>query len=83
MTSASLPLLTVREAAERLRLSLAAVYQMIRSGRLLAIRLGPRRGAIRIRTEDIEQCLEAGEQQPAVTKPAHVVPRRKLKHIRL
>ncbi|MEZ6033208.1 MAG: helix-turn-helix domain-containing protein [Planctomycetaceae bacterium] len=76
-------LLTVREVADRLRLSIASVYVMIRQGTLIGHRLGGRNGAIRIRPEDIEACLQSTELVPASPKPKQAPPRVKLKHIRL
>jgi excisionase family DNA binding protein len=83
LLSASLPLLTVREVAAHLRLSIASVYLMIRKGTLMAHRLGGRNGAIRIRPEDLDSCLELTEQIHASAKPKRSSPRVKLKHIRL
>jgi excisionase family DNA binding protein len=83
MNSASLPLLTVREVAERLRLSAAAVYEMIRTGKLLSIRIGPRRGAIRVRVEDVDACIESAEQVVSAPRTTSRAPKVKLKHIRL
>ena len=82
-SSATSPLLTVREVATRLHLSIASIYVMIRKGTLIAHRLGGRNGAIRIRPEDVVSCLESTEQQLAPSKPLPRSPRIKLKHIRL
>jgi excisionase family DNA binding protein len=76
-------LLTVRDVAHRLQLSIASVYVMIRQGTLIAHRLGGRNGAIRIRPEDLDACLVSTEQAPAPPKPRPATPRVKLKHIRL
>jgi|GEM_PF-642459 len=81
--SSTSPLLTVRDVATRLQLSIASIYVMIRKGTLLAHRLGGRNGAIRIRPEDVESCLESTERHVTATKPARPSPRVKLKHIRL
>ena len=70
-------------ALSRLQLSIASIYVMIRKGTLLAHRLGGRNGAIRIRPEDVESCLESTERHVTATKPARPSPRVKLKHIRL
>jgi excisionase family DNA binding protein len=76
-------LLTVREVKERLGVSLASVYAMIKRGKLVAIRIGCNSGAIRVRESDLMAYLESSIQvvldQPVVRKlttPA-------LKHIRL
>ncbi len=80
----ALSLLTVSEVAERLRVSVASIYEMVRSGKLRSMRLGPNRGAIRIRPEELDRYLAAVEHQPpTTTKPARITPRVKLKHIRL
>jgi excisionase family DNA binding protein len=76
-------LLTVRDVAHRLQLSIASVYVMIRQGTLIAHRLGGRNGAIRIRPEDLDACLVSTAQAPAPPKPRPAPPRVKLKHIRL
>ena len=81
--SATLPLLTVREVAAHLSLSIASVYVMIRKGTLMAHRLGGRNGAIRIRPEDLDSCLELTGQIHVTAKPQRSSPRVKLKHIRL
>lgn len=76
-------LLTVREVATQLQLSIASIYAMIRKGTLVAHRLGGRNGAIRIRPEDVDSCLESTAQHLAPSKPVPRAPRVKLKHIRL
>ncbi len=76
-------LLTVREVAHRLQLSIASVYVMIRQGALIAHRLGGRNGAIRIRPEDLEVFLHSTEIVAASPKMKQPLPRVKLKHIRL
>lgn len=82
-TTVTSALLTVRDVAQRLQLSIASVYIMIRQGTLIAHRLGGRNGAIRIRPEDLDACLVSTEQASASAKPKHAPPRIKLKHIRL
>lgn len=46
--------LTVKEAADRLKCSERTVYDLVRSGRLHAQRLGKGRGAIRIASADLK-----------------------------
>ena len=55
--------MNVREAAERLEVSISLVYQLIAEGRLPHVRIGGRgrRGKIIVRPEDIESFLEACE----------------------
>ena len=52
-------LLTVKEAAERLTLSQASVYQLCKSGRLQHMRIGTGRGRIRIDEKALEKYLLA------------------------
>lgn len=47
--------LTVSEAAERLKVSVRTVYDLVRSGRLHAQRLGSGRGTIRIAPADLQK----------------------------
>jgi excisionase family DNA binding protein len=51
--------LTVKEVAERLRLSVPAVYQLCAEQKLGHLRLGVRKGVIRVREEDLEAYIEA------------------------
>lgn len=76
-------LFTVAEAAEHLRLSQAAIYEMVRRGQLPAVRVGPRKGAIRIRASDLESCLEPVSAEVHETKPRHRPVKVKLRHIRI
>ncbi len=50
-------MLTVKQVAEQLQMSPTSGYDLIARGRLVALRLGPRNGAIRIRSEDLESYL--------------------------
>ncbi len=52
-------MLTVKQVAARLQISLSSVYELIARGQLPAFRLGPRRGAIRVRPEDLASYLAA------------------------
>ena len=45
---------TVREVAERLRCSAALVYSLCEKGKLAHVRLGLRRGTIRIASADVD-----------------------------
>jgi excisionase family DNA binding protein len=51
-------LLTRREAAERLRISLSTLERWERTGRLTPTRLSP--GVVRYRRADIERLIEEG-----------------------
>lgn len=74
-------LVTVRELAIRLRISLATAYELVSSGKIVSCRVGPRKGAIRIRDVDVENYL-ANCQHVAAELPQNA-PRATLKHIRL
>jgi excisionase family DNA binding protein len=50
--------MTVKQAAIRLEVSLSLVYAMIASGKLRCVRIGNRRGAIRILEEHVVEFLE-------------------------
>lgn len=52
-------MLTVKEAAERLTITRAAVYELIRAGRLIAHRLGPKGGSIRVDEEEITRYVQS------------------------
>jgi excisionase family DNA binding protein len=50
-------LLRVREAADRLRVSVATVYRIMKAGGLEPVRVG---GAVRIRAEEVERIARQG-----------------------
>ena len=52
-------LLTAKEVARELRVSVSLVYQLVESGRLACHRIGNGRGAIRIRPEDVANYLQS------------------------
>lgn len=81
--SNSLPLLTVRELAERLRVSLATAYALLKQGKILAIRVGVRGGGLRVRASDVEQFLVAMTRPVAVAEAAAKPVRIRLKHLKL
>ena len=76
-------LLTVRELAERLRVSLATAYQLLKQGKLPSMRVGARGGGLRVRVSDVEQFLAATTQQPTFAEAAAPPPRVRLKHLKL
>ncbi len=81
MNSNSKELLTVKEVASWLRLSLAEVYRLIRSGAVSHYRVGPGKGAIRLREADVATFLEARREGPR--KPPEPIPKpRLLKHVK-
>jgi excisionase family DNA binding protein len=72
----------VKEAADRLDVSIATVYALVASGRLRCHRIGIGRGAIRISEEQLtdylkESLSEIIQEPPLVNDPP------RLKHIRL
>lgn len=75
-------LLTVRETAERLKVSPATVYALVSSGQLACHRIGTGRGTIRISEGNIEAYLQECQFE-AAGKPTPPTPRPRLKHIRL
>jgi excisionase family DNA binding protein len=56
--------LTVRQVAERLQVSQAAVYDLCRERRLAHFRVGLRRGAIRVNEEDLAAFISAATVRP-------------------
>lgn len=72
-------LLTVKEVAERLRVSPACVYALVTNGQLPAVRIGIRRGVIRFTDEDLQDFINAARSKPAQPPPSR--PRRVLKRI--
>jgi excisionase family DNA binding protein len=68
--------LTVKEVAERLKVSIGCVYQLITERRLQHLRIGCGRGAIRIREDDLSSFLDGCRVQQHPRQPL-------LKHIRL
>lgn len=81
-------LLTVGEVAERLRVSLATVYQLIATNKIAHLRIGVRRGAIRVRLNDLEiyiaSMLNVIEPPKEVENVSHeIIPPVTFKHLRL
>ncbi len=72
-------LLTVKEAAERLRCSPSTVYQLCEFGKLPHSRIGLGRGVIRIAEGDIEELLRRGRVEPTASGADQKM---SLKHIR-
>ena len=52
-------LLTVKEASQQLKVSPATVYQLCAEGKLPHVRIGTRRGTIRINETDLHAFLDA------------------------
>lgn len=75
-------LLTVKEVAEYLRLSLPETYRLIQSKALTHFRVGPNKGAIRVALTDLKAFLNNRRLgQPLITAPKPRVT--KLKHIKI
>jgi excisionase family DNA binding protein len=71
-------LLTVKQAAERLQVSQATVYQLCEKRKLAHARIGVGRGAIRVDEDALAAFLQASTVAPG--RPANAAA---LKHIRL
>jgi excisionase family DNA binding protein len=69
-TGMSAVVLTVKEAAARLGVGTALVYELVADGRLRACRVGNGRGRIRIPVEAVGEYLE----QSTITPPATASP---------
>ncbi len=57
-------LLTIKEAAERLNLCQATVYELCAQRKLRHVRLGVGRGTIRVSEADLDQYLQEATVQP-------------------
>ena len=72
--------MTVRQAAQRLEVSVSTVYALVASGKLRCSRIGLGRGVIRISEEHLAEYLKGAEPviapAPLTTRPV------RLKHIR-
>jgi excisionase family DNA binding protein len=64
--------LSVNEVATELRLGRSAIYTLVSSGQLACYRIGPSRGRLRFKPEDIEAYIEAGRIGPNVAVPAAI-----------
>ena len=77
--------LTVRDIADRLRISVATVYALVKQGAIASVRIGTARGAIRIQLSALAEYLNNAGQTVAVatTHEARRSRRTPLKHIKL
>ena len=80
-------LLTVRDVAQRLQLSVALIYSMVSDGSLPGLRVGKGRGSIRFREADVQQYLDdcrlIGKRRIG---RAHLLlrrPKQQLKHLKV
>jgi excisionase family DNA binding protein len=76
-------LLTVREVAARLRVSLASVYDLIKKGKLAAHRVGNHGGAIRVSEQSLLDYLGRSVHVTASSLESPPPRVQNLKHIRL
>lgn len=74
-------LLTIRELSERMRISIASVYALIKDGKIIALRVGVRRGAIRVRECDLAIYLNSCVQEANIVEPVKAEKQARLKHI--
>lgn len=58
ISSEGVSMMTVREIAKTLRISLACAYSLVESGQLPCYRIGTGRGTIRISQEQLERYLK-------------------------
>ncbi len=73
--------MTVRQAADRLKVGQATVHSLIAAGKLRCLRVGLKRGRIRITEDHISEFLRGAESRPCSPPPAP--PSRRFKHIRI
>ncbi len=73
--------MTVGQAAARLEVCEATVYAMIAAGKLRCLRVGPKRGCIRITEDHLSEFLRRAESGPCSPPPPS--PPRRFKHIRI
>lgn len=76
-------LITVKELASRLKLSLGAVYSLIANGQIASVRVGLRSGAIRIPESAYKKYIDQQASRIAGSGSVFKTPERKLKHLRL
>lgn len=74
-------LLTVADVAERLSISTATAYELVKHGKLTCYRIGAARGAIRVREEDLAEYLQRNVS--VVRQELKPMPSVPLRHIRL
>lgn len=75
-------LLTVKEVALVLRLSLTETYRLVQSKELTHFRVGPGKGAIRVLERDVDLFLEKRRIGFSAEAPKPVIHKPALKHIR-
>jgi excisionase family DNA binding protein len=76
-------IVTVREVAERLEVSVSLVYRLIGSGQLGCTRHGLGRGVIRVSEAQLDDYLSTAERGPGPSPSEAARGRPRLKHLRL
>lgn len=71
---------TVKEVAERLRVSATCVYQLIEAGKIACHRIGVGRGAIRVAEADLATFMDGCRHEPGEKQPSR--PAKRLKHLK-
>lgn len=74
-------LLTVRDVARVLQVSIACVYAIVAEGKIACHRVGTGRGSIRFEENDLEEYLSSCRMEKA-EEPKRT-PRPRLKHLKL
>lgn len=62
-------MLTVKEVAQRLRVSPSTVYNLVEGGRIAYHRIGKGRGSIRFSEEQVEAFLQASRVEAGTLRP--------------
>jgi excisionase family DNA binding protein len=78
-------MLTVKQVAKELAMSVTCVYQLINSGKLVSHRFGLGRGGIRVSESDLAAYIESCRKEKRPDKPAAYLKQRPLsafKHLR-
>ena len=75
--------MTVREVARSLEISVSLTYRLIESGKLRCSRHGMGRGVIRVSEDQLADYLSSAEQGGRPADLETVLPRPRLKHLRL
>lgn len=76
-------LLTVKQVAKRLNVSLSSVYELIHDGALTSYRIGRNGGAIRVSDDDLEVYLAKSRTGEASSTKPNAPQQVKLKHLRV
>jgi excisionase family DNA binding protein len=74
-------LLRIKETAERLACSVATVYDLIKSGQLIAVKVGVGGGGIRVAEQDLASFIESRRITPA-SSSSQKAKKVKLRHLK-